>query len=147
MLRWLPAIIAAGAVACSTAPPDDPTPAIDAMLVSSASAWNAGDLEGFLDDYLDDRGTTFMAGGHPREGFAWIRDNYAPRFAPGASRDSLRFEGLRARSLGADHAVATARYVLHRGDSVTSSGPFTLVLTRTPAGWKIIHDHTNADPE
>jgi ketosteroid isomerase-like protein len=68
-------------------------------------------------------------------------------FAPGANRDSLRFESLRVRPLGANHALATARYVLRRGDSVTSSGPFTLILVRTAAGWKIIHDHTNADPE
>ena len=147
MLRWLPAIIAAGAVACSTTPPEDPTPAIGAMLASSADAWNAGNLDGFVDDYLDDSATTFMSRGRPQRGFAWIRENYAPYFAPDAVRDSLRFEELRARSLGAEHAFATARYVLHRGDSVTSSGPFTLILARTAAGWKIIHDHTNADPE
>jgi len=45
-----------------------------------------------------------------------------------------------------DHILATARYVLHRGDSVTGSGPFTLILERREDTWKIIHDHTNADP-
>jgi ketosteroid isomerase-like protein len=35
--------------------------------------------------------------------------------------------------------------VLFRGDSTTSSGPFSLVMERRPDGWKILHDHTSSD--
>jgi ketosteroid isomerase-like protein len=126
---------------------DDPTMLVRTMLESSAGAWNTGDLGGFIDDYANDQTTSFMDGRQPQYGYDWIRSNYAPRFGPGASRDSLRFEGFAARSLGNDHILATARYVLHRGDSVTSSGPFTLILERRHGEWKIIHDHTNSDPD
>lgn len=125
----------------------NPTVLVRTMLESSAGAWNAGELGGFIDDYANDSTTSFMDGRRPQYGYDWIRSNYAPRFDPGASRDSLRFEAFAARSLGADHILATARYVLHRGDSVTSSGPFTLILERRSGEWKIIHDHTNADPD
>jgi ketosteroid isomerase-like protein len=60
-------------------------------------------------------------------------------------RDSLRFENVHARPLGPDYAMATARFVLFRGDSTTASGPFTLVLHRMDGRWKIIHDHTSSD--
>ncbi len=124
---------------------DDPTPAIRNMLSRSADAWNAGDLERFISDYADDPSTTFMSGGQPQHGRAWIRSHFAPWFVPGADRDSLRFENIEARGLGAEYAIATARFVLFVRDSITASGPFTLVLHRTDGHWKIIHDHTSRD--
>jgi uncharacterized protein (TIGR02246 family) len=123
----------------------DPIPDVRAMLSHSAAAWNAGDLDGFLEDYADDTTTSFMADGGPRYGIDWIRSNYAPRFAADADRDSLRFENVHARALGPDFAVATARFVLFRDDSTTASGPFTLVLRQLNGQWKIIHDHTSSD--
>jgi ketosteroid isomerase-like protein len=49
------------------------------------------------------------------------------------------------RGLGSDYILATARFVLFRGDSITGSGPFTLVLQRIDGAWKIVHDHTSSD--
>jgi len=40
----------------------------------------------------------------------------------------------------------TARFALHRGDSLIASGPFTLILERRGDRWLIVHDHTSADP-
>ena len=114
-------------------------------MASSAAAWNRGDLATFVGDYAAESTTTFISQGHAQHGFDWIRRNYEPGFAPGAIRDSLRFEEVEARALGPNYILATARYVLFRGDSVTSSGPFTLVLRRAGATWKIIHDHTSRD--
>ena len=87
-----------------------------------------------------------MDGRRARHGFAFIRDNYAPRFAPGARRDSLHFEEIEARPLSPSLALVTARFILQRGDSVTASGPFTLVMERRAQGWKILHDHSSSDP-
>ena len=123
--------------------PADPTAAIDSMLTASAAAWNRGDLDGFMSTYVDDSSTTFLTASGLGEGYEWIRNRYAPRFEPGAARDSLRFTELRVRPLGRDHALATARYVLFRRDSTTATGPFTVVLRRTEQGWKMIHDHTS----
>ncbi len=62
---------------------------------------------------------------------------------PGAARDSLRFEDLETRPLGPGLGLATARYVLFQGDSITSHGVFTLVLEETSEGWRIVHDHSS----
>jgi len=69
-------------------------------------------------------------------------------FAAGKSRDSLSFDELRVRVLTPDFAYATARFKLTRPprDSVVASGPFTLVLQRQGDRWRILHDHTSADP-
>jgi uncharacterized protein (TIGR02246 family) len=119
---------------------------ITSQLDRAADDWNRGDLERFLSDYAAESTTTFMDGRRARHGFEFIRQNYAPRFAPGARRDSLRFEEVEARHLRPDLALVTARFVLTRGDSVTASGPFTLVMEQRPAGWRILHDHTSSDP-
>lgn len=117
------------------------------MLRTSAAGWNAGDLDTFMSVYLDSPETTYVGESGLRVGYAAIRERYAPLFAPGADRDSLRFEELRVRSIDEDVAVGTARYVLHSDGAVTGSGPFTLVLRLVEDEWKIVHDHSSSDPE
>jgi uncharacterized protein (TIGR02246 family) len=117
-----------------------------AQLERAASDWNRGDLEGFLSDYAPESTTTFIDGRRARHGFDFIRDNYAPRFAPGARRDSLHFEEVEARWLSPTLALVTARYILQRGGATSASGPFTLVMERRSEGWKILHDHSSSDP-
>lgn len=119
---------------------------LDSLLRTSAAAWNGGDLDGFLSWYRRGAETTYIGSGGLLRGWEAIRQRYAPLFEPGASRDSLRFEGLETRALGAKRGLATARYVLFRGDSTTSTGVFTLVLEETPEGWRIVHDHSSARP-
>jgi ketosteroid isomerase-like protein len=118
---------------------------VESMLNESAIDWNRGDLDGFMDDYLESEHTTYMGGRGLISGTDSIRARYAPLFEPGAARDSLRFEDVQVRRLAAVYALATAHWILYRGDTVTSSGPFTLVLRRTSAGWKIVHDHSSSD--
>ncbi len=122
------------------------TRVIAAQLDRSASDWNRGDLTAFLSDYAPESTTTFIDGRRAREGIDFIRGNYAPRFAPGARRDSLHFEELRVRGLSPTLALVTARFILQRGSEVTASGPFTLVMERRPEGWRILHDHSSSDP-
>src|SRR5205807_1602325 len=136
-------------VAACTAPPSaSPQADITAMLARSASDWNRGDLAGFMSDYARDSLTSYMAGGHVMYGWQAMYDRYqANYFAPGKSRDSLSFDELRVRVLTPDFAYATARFKLSKRDAVVASGPFTLVLQRQGDRWRILHDHTSADPK
>lgn len=149
-------IVAAALAACrasgqpAAAPVAGPDPGlkpqISAQLTRAADDWNRGDLDAFLSDYAAESTTTFVDGFRPRRGFAWIRENYAPRFTGEAPRDSLRFEEIEARALGPSFALVTARYILERAGRVTASGPFTLVMERRREGWRILHDHSSSDP-
>ena len=150
MKRW---VVAIGVVAACSA--RAPSPALNpaeatatavVFLRASSEAWNRGDLEAFVDDYARDSTTTFVAGGRVQYGWDWIHDNYYTHWWDlGSERDSLRFEDVAARSLGSDYLLTTARFVLFRGDSVTASGPFTLLMQRIEGEWKIIHDQTGND--
>jgi uncharacterized protein (TIGR02246 family) len=124
----------------------DVTPQIVAQLSRAAADWNRGDLEAFLSDYAPESTTTFVDGRRARHGIEFIRKNYARWFAPDARRDSLHFEEVETRRLSPTLALVTARFILQRADSVTASGPFTLVMERRPEGWRILHDHSSRDP-
>lgn len=119
---------------------------ITAQLERSAVDWNRGDLDGFLSDYAPESTTTFIDGRRARQGIDFIRGIYAPRFSPGARRDSLHFEEVEVRGLSPTLTLVTARFILQRASEVTASGPFTLVMERRPEGWKILHDHSSSDP-
>ncbi|MEK7667366.1 MAG: SgcJ/EcaC family oxidoreductase [Gemmatimonadota bacterium] len=114
---------------------------IAAMLDHGARAWNRGDLNDFVSDYLTD--ATFVTSRGVVRGVAAIRERYAPRFGPGGVRDSLFFRDLEVDLLGPDVANAIAFYVLMRGDSVTASGPTSLVVRRVDGRWRIVHDHSS----
>lgn len=119
---------------------------ITRKLERSAEAWNRGDLDGFMSEYLRSPTITYLGGSGLVTGWEAIKARYAPLFQAGALRDSLRFKAVTSRPLGRDYALATARYELFHAGRVTGSGPFTLVLWRTDSGWKIVHDQSASDP-
>ncbi|MBI1723112.1 MAG: DUF4440 domain-containing protein [Gemmatimonadetes bacterium] len=114
------------------------------LLDHGAAAWNRGDLEGFLSDYLPGNRTSFVTQTRVVHGVPGIRERYqAGYFAPGARRDSLSFEGLEVDQLAPGVVNAIAFYVLARGDSVVARGPTSLVLVRVGGRWYIVHDHSS----
>ena len=118
---------------------------VESLLNVQAAAWNGGDLEGFMSGYSPSPTTTYFGSGGLIEGYDAIRERYAPDFEAGATRDSLRFEALQAREVETRVGVATARYVLERDGTVTSTGPFTLVLLNVEGVWMIVHDQSAED--
>ena len=146
-LKSLPLLILA-ACAAPAQSATDPQAEIAAMLTRSAANWNHGDLAGFMGDYAHDTLTSYLAGSHFTHGWQPLFDHYqAAYFAPGKHRDSLTFDDVHVRVLAPAVAFATAHFYLHRGDSLTASGPFTLILTHDGTRWHIVHDHTSSDPK
>jgi ketosteroid isomerase-like protein len=157
-MRFRMLALAALLAACAqSAPPGSPAPASPADAVAltdtlrlqferSAAAWNRGDLDGFMQDYARESTTSYVAGGHLRQGYEWIRSNYARNyFAPGTRRDPLRYEEFQVRPLSPTLALVTARFLLGAPGQVSASGPFTVVMERRADGWKIVHDHSSSD--
>ncbi|HEV2124755.1 MAG TPA: nuclear transport factor 2 family protein [Chloroflexota bacterium] len=148
------ALLILALAACSAAAPArtiptataDPTAEIVAALDASTEAWNAGELEGFLEPYLDSPGTTFVGGSGLLRGKDAIRESYRRSYwRTGTPEDRLSFQEIEVRPLGPEHALAVGRYVVARratGEQ-TATGLFSLVLVRTAQGWRILHDHSS----
>ena len=114
---------------------------ICAMMDRGAASWNRGDLETFVDDYTDS--ATYVGSRGLLHGRTAIAAHYAPRFAVGATRDSLSFRGIEVRLVAEELAQVVATYVLTRGDSVTGMGPTSLLMRRVDGRWRILHDHSS----
>ncbi len=118
---------------------------IRAMLQNSQAAWNRGDLAAFATDYEDSPETTFIGRDVTHGGTQAILARYRKGYPTREAMGTLAFSEIEVRPLATGVALATGKYELKRtaaggGDA---AGRFTLVLRKTPAGWKIIHDHSS----
>jgi ketosteroid isomerase-like protein len=135
-----PASGAASPAATVPASPADEA-AIRAELDSTAAGWNRGDLDGYLSAYAD------SITSRSSDGFATGKAAAADVMRQGFWRtgrplQQLRYEHLVVRALGPDYALVTGQYVLSGADRPDRTGWFTTVWARTPAGWRMIHDHS-----
>jgi len=117
---------------------------IRAMLEKSQGAWNRGDLVAFASDYEDSAETTFIGREVVRGGTRAILERYRRQYPNREAMGALTFSEIEVRPLAAGLVLASGKYDLKRtaaggGDA---SGRFTLVVRKTAAGWKIIHDHS-----
>lgn len=118
--------------------------AVRAVLDAQAAAWNRGDIDGYMDGYARDETTTFISGDSITRGWKTVLDRYKRNYDTREKMGTLAFTELEIKPLG-DLYIATGRWQLTRqGD--TPRGRFTLILRRTGAGWRIIHDHTSSAP-
>jgi uncharacterized protein (TIGR02246 family) len=115
-------------------------PAIRAVFDTTTAGWNRGDLSAYLSAYTDS--ATAMGANGPERGVNAIGDQMRAGFwRTGRPTQNLHYEHLEIRPLGPDHALVTGQYVLRGGGRPDRTGWFTTIWTRTPAGWRMVHDH------
>jgi uncharacterized protein (TIGR02246 family) len=122
------------------------TAEVRAVMDESQAAWNRGDLVAFASYYEDSPDTTFIGKEVVRGGTKAILDRYRRAYPTREAMGTLTFSEIEVRRLADGVALTTGKFALKRtaaggGDA---SGRFTLVLRRTAAGWRIIHDHTSS---
>jgi uncharacterized protein (TIGR02246 family) len=138
MLRWL-------FLLCWTPLLFAQTDEIRTLLKNSGEAWNRGDLVTFASAYEDSPDTTFIGREVTRGGTQAILDRYRRTYPNRDAMGTLTFSEIEIRTLAPDVALATGKYELKRTTAAggDTSGRFTLILRRSAAGWKIIHDHSS----
>ncbi|MCI0587224.1 MAG: DUF4440 domain-containing protein [Planctomycetes bacterium] len=142
MSRTSPSLLAFLLCACAATGGRDSADVLQ-VLHAQASAWNRGDLEGYMRGYLESSDLTFFSGGTQTRGFAPVLERYRRRYqSEGREMGTLTFEELRVDPLAADAALVRGRFRLKASDGETT-GLFTLLLRRTAEGWRIVHDHTS----
>lgn len=139
MLRFILLIAFAGRLAAAS-----PETGIRKVLDDQVAAWNRGDIPAFMTGYEDSPNTTFV-GPDVSKGYAAVLARYQKKYASKAQMGTLKFSDLEVRMLGLDHACVIGRFHLDRAKEAggEASGIFTLVFTKTHAGWKIVVDHTS----
>jgi uncharacterized protein (TIGR02246 family) len=115
------------------------------LLNDSAVVWNRGDIDAYAAYYEDSPETTFIGREVTHGGPKEIAARYRRGFPTPEKMGTLTFSEIEVRPLGDGFALAHGKFALKRtaaggGDT---SGRFTLVLRKTQAGWRIIHDHSS----
>jgi len=119
--------------------------AVRAVLTAQQSAWNRGDLDGYMAGYARSTDLVFTSGGKIRRGWQETYDKYKAKYGSDRSTmGTLAFEIFGVQSLGADGAIVLGRWKLTDTPNA-GSGVFSVALTRTPEGWRVVHDHTSSD--
>lgn len=134
----------------AAAAPGDDAASIRQVMADQQAAWNRGDVDGFMRGYKDAPDTTFV-GSSVRKGYRQILASYREHYATREQMGRLTFSDLDVRLLpGASgtvrYAVVTGRFHLDRtahGSVAQDDGVYSLVWEKTPAGWKIILDHSS----
>ena len=118
---------------------------ITAVLDQQRDAWNRGDLDAFMDGYQRSNDLLFASGGKVQRGWQQTLDRYRARYGsqPG-DMGTLAFSEIEITDLGGSAALVLGRYTLTETPKA-GTGIFTLIFSRTPAGWRIIADHTSAE--
>jgi peptidoglycan/xylan/chitin deacetylase (PgdA/CDA1 family)/ketosteroid isomerase-like protein len=126
---------------------------VEELLQAEAAAWNRGDLSGFVDSYADD--AVFVTPKGITRGRQAVLERYRQSYPDPASMGSLSLDTVQLRLItgtevsmlgdaapGRVHgASVVARWRLEYSDGrEPASGLTLLVLHRTPAGWRVVHD-------
>jgi len=121
--------------------------AVQAALKAQAEAWNKGDLSGFLAMYVNTPTLTAVNSGQVVKGFDALRARYEQSYKTGGQpMGTLKFEDVAVTEIGPNGALSVGKFRLDRDGKPPAEGVFTLVWEKTPAGWRILHDHRSLTP-
>lgn len=133
--------------AALTAPPalaqESVEAGIESVLTAQQAAWNAGDIETFMQGYWDSPDLRFASGGSVTYGFDETLRAYRERYGGAEAMGRLSFTDLDIEPLSDDAAMAFGRWRLDRKTDAPG-GLFTLIFRKKDGDWVIVHDHTSA---
>ncbi|MEL6110083.1 MAG: DUF4440 domain-containing protein [Planctomycetota bacterium] len=112
---------------------------IKTVLRKQQQAWNAGDIDGFMDGYWKSDELTFSSGGEITRSWQSTIDRYKKKYATREAMGTLEFSELEVKSLGTDAAYVLGRWNLKD----IAGGNFTLIMRKLDADWVVVHDHTS----
>ncbi len=112
-------------------------------LARQDSAWNNGDIHGFMQDYWKSENLRFASGGGVNRGWQVTKERYLSRYPDKAAMGTLSFTDLEIEILGNKDALVFGRWSLNREDD-RPNGLFTLHMRRNNGVWNIMSDHTSS---
>jgi len=118
---------------------------IRTVLSKQAADWNKGDLDAFAAGYKNSPDILFI-GSTVRRGYDGMIASYRKNYPNKAAMGVLAFTNVEVHPLDAHFATVIGNFHLERtaAGGGNADGFYSLVLEKTPAGWKIILDHTTS---
>jgi hypothetical protein len=133
-------------VGCRQATPSraaDPVSEITRVLDAQVRAWNAGDIEGYMQGYWKADSVRFMSGKGVTTGWKQTLERYKKGYPNADVMGTLRFAEVGIDLLSDSSAVVTGRWELAR-HADRPWGYFMLLMKYKAQGWCVVLDHTSS---
>ena len=117
-------------------------PAIRGILNEQTSAWNRGDIEGFMDGYWKNDSLMFIGKSGITYGWTNTLNNYKKGYPDMAAMGKLSFNIISVKKLSNEYYYVIGKWYLQRsiGDL---SGHYTVLFKKENGWWVIIADHSS----
>ena len=113
-------------------------------MAAQEAAWNAGDLDGFMEAYWKSDSLLFVGSRGPSRGWSTTLANYRSAYPDRNAMGTLSFGVEELSFAGQEHALMLGSWRLDRtGGLDTLSGWFSLVWQKRGDDWVIIRDHSS----
>ena len=115
---------------------------IRASMAEQLRAWNAGDINGFMNTYWHDDSLMFIGKNGVTYGWQNTLNNYKKGYPDTAAMGKLNFDIIQVKRLSTVYFSVVGKWHLTRsiGDI---GGHFTLLFRRVKNKWVIISDHSS----
>jgi ketosteroid isomerase-like protein len=114
---------------------------IEALLNQQVVAWNAGDINQFMEGYWKSDSVEFI-GTSIVHGWNATLERYKKTYPSRDAMGVLRFELYSFQFIGKEGCLVTGKYFLTRKND-HPSGMFTLLFRKKNGSWVIVVDHTS----
>ncbi|NDF98593.1 MAG: nuclear transport factor 2 family protein [Chitinophagia bacterium] len=116
--------------------------AIRTLLNQQTTAWNRGDLEGFMQGYWKNDSLCFIGKSGVTYGWHNTLANYKKGYPDTTAMGKLQFTILHVQLLSKTYAHVIGKWHLTRSIG-NVQGHFTLLLRRLNGQWQIVSDHSS----
>ena len=116
---------------------------IKLVMTHQETAWNNGDLVGFMNGYWESDSLIFVGKSGPTYGWQQTLDNYKKGYSSPQEMGVLTFTNLEFIPLENNHMLVVGKWHLARTGLEDLEGHYSLVWERKKDGWVIIADHSS----
>jgi uncharacterized protein (TIGR02246 family) len=115
---------------------------IRALLAAQTTAWNRGDIEGFMQTYWKSDSLMFIGKTGVHWGWQETLENYKKGYPDTTAMGQLSFDIIQVKNLSPEYYYVVGKWMLKRsiGDL---SGHYDLLLRKIKGKWYIISDHSS----
>ena len=120
-----------------------PADEIRAMLDAQVAGWNSGDVARYMEFYVKSDQLRFASGGTITYGWKETLKRYRKSYPDKAAMGTLTCTYHEINVVSGDTALVFGKWELQRAAD-NPWGLFTLLVKKTPAGWRVAADHTSS---
>lgn len=115
---------------------------IDSLMNVQQTAWNNGNIDGFMAQYWRSDSLLFIGKKGVTNGWNKTLENYRKSYPDKAAMGRLEFNVVKHETIGKKAVYTIGKWTLYRSAD-TLGGHFTLLWKKVNGDWKIVADHTS----